>query len=303
MFKQKPFLYHDCIFNRLYFQNFSSEVDVLQEPVATLPTSLAQTLSDTFYTEQEELVCQLQATIKNLKDENLQLHKRIKTLDRNFHQAESLLLAERGGFVDRNEAVENILENLNASDLDGIGQLRTMVDRIEACHALEAPYYDSLEATVKLFYPERLFRDNVCVVDLDQLFSVIGNQYFLHKSMDFYIDFLNAQLPDTNAIVLKTSEYDQIVKSSECESIRKKVERFSKILVPLRMEEIDRAHWMLYSVNLCDNPPSIVCYDTIRRGRLNTRQNSGDQFFPDMEVVAARLFPNTFGEMDSSGKQ
>ncbi len=87
MLKQILFLYHDCIINRLYFQIFSSELDVLQEK-----TSLAQTLSDTFYTEQEEFVCQLQTTIKNLKDENLQLHKRIKTLDRNFHQAESLLV-------------------------------------------------------------------------------------------------------------------------------------------------------------------------------------------------------------------
>jgi hypothetical protein len=45
--------------------------------------------------------------------------------------------------------------------------------------------------------------------------------------------------------------------------IWEKVERFLKILVPVRMEEIDRAHWLLYSINLQDSPPAIVCYDTI----------------------------------------
>ncbi len=56
--------------------------------------------------------------------------------------------------------------------------------------------------TVELFYRERPFKDNVRVVDYDLLFFVIGNQYFLQKAMDFYVDFLNAKLPDSSAIVL-----------------------------------------------------------------------------------------------------
>jgi len=143
--------------------------------------------------------------------------------------------------------------------------MRVMVERISACQALEAPYNDLLESTVKLFFPEQLYRDNVLVVDFDQLFSVVGNQYFLHKSMNFYFDFLNSKLLDSNAIVLKTTKCDQILKDVSCMTklIWEKVERFLKILVPVRMEEIDRAHWLLYSINLQDSPPAIVCYDTI----------------------------------------
>ncbi len=143
--------------------------------------------------------------------------------------------------------------------------MRVMVERISACHALEAPYNDLLESTVKLFFPEQLYRDNVLVVDFDQLFSVVGNQYFLHKSMNFYVDFLNSKLLDSNVIVLKTTKCDQILKDVSCMTklIWEKVERFLKILVPVRMEEIDRAHWLLYSINLQDSPPAIVCYDTI----------------------------------------
>jgi hypothetical protein len=140
-----------------------------------------------------------------------------------------------------------------------------MVERISACQALEAPYNDLLESTVKLFFPEQLYRDNVLVVDFDQLFSVVGNQNFLHKSMNFYVDFLNSKLLDSNVIVLKTTKCDQILKDVSCMTklIWEKVERFLKILVPVRMEEIDRAHWLLYSINLQDSPPAIVCYDTI----------------------------------------
>jgi hypothetical protein len=143
--------------------------------------------------------------------------------------------------------------------------MRVMVERISACQALEAPYNDLLESTVKLFFPEQLYRDNVLVVDFDQLFSVVGNQYFLHKSMNFYVDFLNSKLLDSNVIVLKTTKCDQILKDVSCMTklIWEKVERFLKILVPVRMEEIDRAHWLLYSINLQDSPPAIVCYDTI----------------------------------------
>ncbi len=99
--------------------------------------------------------------------------------------------------------------------------------------------------------------------------------------MDFYVEFLNAQLPDTDAIVLKTIRYNQIVKSLECESIRKKVEGFSKILVPLRMEEIDRAHWLLYSINVCDNQSSVNCVlRHCQKGKIEHTPKQWRSIFP-----------------------
>ena len=315
----------------LFSFHFSSKTCCFIEPLPAIPVS-TQTADIVDGAEREQLFCQIRmcaqeiqireqqikiqeqqavidqqrqqlldkdAEINEFKNNFVTLKTEIKTLqDNRFQQTERFFLKERNGITNRVKAGNNISTVLFKTVLDNESQLRVLVSRITACEALEAPYNDLLDANIKFLFCNRLY-DSVTkapLVDYENVISVIGNHVFHNKHMNFYAEFLNSKLPQSQAIMLKTTEFDTILSGSEEEisHIRNQLEGRSKILVPLRMENIAMAHWFLYSIDVSENPPAIVCYDTIRRGKYNTRPDNGAQFFPKMEAIASRLFPERF---------
>jgi hypothetical protein len=269
--------------------------------------------------EQSQQLQEKDNKIDELKQECSRIYKDLKSVrDDRFEKSENFFREEFDNTLNRRDMSTLIADVLN--DRFGVDpnanvlQLRAIFDRITAVDTLQRPYEDLLDSTVKQFFPDRLFKkkdkkDNsppVLIVDLDSVLSVIGTNYFYNKHMDLYTDFLNSQLPSCKAFVLKPTEYNTLLLNGpdeEISKIRVKVQGRNKILVPYRMEKLHVAHWFLYSINIEDSPPAIVCYDTIRRAKFNIYPNDGDEYFHNMETIASRLFPDKFPSTLFAGNQ
>ena len=269
--------------------------------------------------EQSQQLQEKDHKIDELKQECSRIYKDLKSVrDDRFEKSENFFREEFDNTLNRRDMSTLIADVLN--DRFGVDpnanvlQLRAIFDRITAVDTLQRPYEDLLDSTVKQFFPDRLFKkkdkkDNsppVLIVDLDSVLSVIGTNYFYNKHMDLYTDFLNSQLPSCKAFVLKPTEYNTLLLNGpdeEISKIRVKVQGRNKILVPYRMEKLHVAHWFLYSINIEDSPPAIVCYDTIRRAKFNIYPNDGDEYFHNMETIASRLFPDKFPSTLFAGNQ
>jgi hypothetical protein len=135
------------------------------------------------------------AQLKDLQDTNKELLQKYKNLkDDRFKQAEQFFLDERNGIVDRDEAAENIRQKLDEKLCDNISQVRLMFDRITASHTLEAPYRDVFVTTIKQCFHHRIFdKKNKCIVDVDNLLSLVGQNPFTNKPMDLFANFFKQQ--------------------------------------------------------------------------------------------------------------
>jgi hypothetical protein len=271
--------------------------------------------------EQSQQLQEKDNKIDELKQECSRIYKDLKSVrDDRFEKSENFFRDEFDNTLNRRDMstlIADVLNNRFAHSVDpnaNVLQLRAIFDRITAVDTLQRPYEDLLDSTVKQFFPDRLFKkkdkkDNsppVLIVDLDSVLSVIGTNYFYNKHMDLYTDFLNSQLPSCKAFVLKPTEYNTLLLNGpdeEISKIRVKVQGRNKILVPYRMEKLHVAHWFLYSINIEDSPPAIVCYDTIRRAKFNIYPNDGDEYFHNMETIASRLFPDKFPSTLFAGNQ
>ena len=269
--------------------------------------------------QQQQQLAEKDQKIDELKQECSRFCKDLKVAkDDRFEKSENFFREEFDHTLNRRDAcmhISDVINNRFADSTDpssNVLQLKAIFDRITAIDTLQRPYEDLLDDTVKLFFPKRLFEKKdendktppVLKVDLDSVLSVIGTNYFFNKHMDLYTDFLNSQLPSSKAFMLKPTEYNTLLLNGpeeEISKIRAKVKGRNKILVPYRMEKLHVAHWFLYSINIEDSPPTIVCYDTIRRAKFNIFPNNGDDYFADMETIASRLFPNKFPSTLSAG--
>jgi hypothetical protein len=258
---------------------------------------------DIILQQKEEIASQAKQILKmdsdlcDLKKKYANLYERYKNaLDDRFQRDDKFFQADIG--LARGAVGDEIRHRLDeAVDLDELdsavpNQIRSLVDRISQCHALEAPYKDVWQTTVENIFKDRLQDPTF---DLDDLLGLIGQNPLSKACFDMVVGLQRKhieKLAEPQAFPLKTSDVDNILLNKDVAELKVQAEKFSTILVPAQINTRESNHWLMFCINI--NEKSISCINTTRNSILVHDRTEGKQFFGLMEKIALTLFPEKF---------